>query len=151
MFLGFYAYIRSVLPGTFMEPHSWIIAIAGAVYLYYLSQIYDKRKIYLIKKSRIHQPVTQDDQEIDLWREQYEKFQRELKLFRINSVLVFLIIPIVEYMAHAYFGKHLEQIWWIPMIIGSVFGVGLAVLLTEMSGPIPLDIKKLDRRSLLYS
>lgn len=120
------------------------------VYLYYLSQIYDRRKVYLIKKSRIHQPTNEHDREIAVWKEQYEEFQSELKSFRVRAAVCFLFIPILELMAHAYFGEHLAQIWWIPVLILLVFAVGLTVLLTEMSGPEPLEIKKLDKRSLLY-
>lgn len=134
-----------------MEPHSWIIAIAGMAYLYYLSLIYDKRKVYLIKKSRVHQPVSEDDKEIALWREQHDKFQRELKVFRIKSILFFLVIPVLEMVAHTYFGQYVLYIWWIPFLLFSLFLIGLIVLITEMSGPQPLHIQKLDKRSLLYA
>ena len=133
-----------------MEPHSWIIAIAGMAYLYYLSLVFDKRRIYLIKKSRIHQPTSEDDHEIRLWKEQFETFQRELKLFRVRSVLYFSLIPFLEMLAHAYFGNYLVHIWWIPTVMCLAFMLGLIVMITEMSGPQPLDIRKLDRRSLLY-
>lgn len=134
-----------------MEPHSWIIAIAGMAYLYYLSQIYDKRRVYLIKKSRIHQPQNQNDEEIDLWRKQFEEFQRELKAFRIKSIFFFMVIPVLEMFAHNYFGEHVLHIWWIPMLMFLIFLIGLLVLVTEMSGPQPLNIQKLDKRSLLYN
>lgn len=133
-----------------MEPHSWIIAIAGMAYLYFLSQIFDRRRVYLIKKSRIHQPVSENDKELKRWKIQFDKFQRELKNFRIGAVILFLIIPVLEFLAHAYIGDHLAQIWWIPTLIFLTFAVGFAVLITEMSGPQPLDIKKLDKRSLLF-
>jgi uncharacterized membrane protein len=134
-----------------MEPHSWIFAISGMAYLYFLCRIFDMKKVYIIKKSRIHQPSDTDQIQLDQWKTDVSGFKKEMKSFRVKSVTMFSIIPATEILTHAYFGNHLAQVWFISLILCAAFLLGLFTLLYDMKQYDRFEEKKYkSATSLLY-
>lgn len=115
-----------------MEPHSWIIAIAGMAYLYFLCQIFDQKKVYLIQKSRISQPDDTDLDGIRIWQIEVKNFKKDIQSFRVKSIVSFCVIPLVEMIFHLYFGEHYAQVWIFSLAVFLFFLIGLIVLLYDM-------------------
>lgn len=89
-----------------MDLHTWIFVFILMAYLYYMTRVFDQVKILLIKKIKIHNPPNNAIEEQEKWRNQMNAIQSEIKKFKINSFLIFLIIPLVEVGAHFIVGDY---------------------------------------------
>ncbi|MBD3638321.1 MAG: hypothetical protein HUJ25_13295 [Crocinitomicaceae bacterium] len=134
-----------------MEPHSWIFAIAGMAYVYFLAQVYDRKRVYLIRKSRIHQPDETNKEQLLKWRQEVRVFKRDLKKFRTGSILLSFVIPVIELCAHLVWGDYLLQIFAITIVLFLVFLIGLVTLLYDMRQYGSFEHKKYkSATSILY-
>ncbi len=89
-----------------MDLHTWIFVFTLLAYLYYISRVFDQVKVLLIKKIKIHNPETGREEEQEKWRKEMKAMKTEIKIFKRNSFLIFLLIPVVEVVAHLVVGEY---------------------------------------------
>lgn len=116
-----------------MEPHSWIYVIATLAYLYFLSQIIDRNRTLLIRKSRIQQPDNSIKSK-EKWLAEMRAWLRISGNFKKISIGLFFLIPGVEITAHLMIGEYLLHDQLLSATMFAIFFSALLLILFTMKG-----------------
>ena len=117
-----------------MDLHTWIFVFTLMTYLYYITRVYDQVKVLLIKKIKIHNPTNDRIEEQEKWFSQMKAMKLEIKKFKINSFLLFLLIPVVEVIAHMLVGEYFINSTLLSLIFFVLFLFCLLFLLFTYKG-----------------
>lgn len=128
-----------------MEPHTIIYIIAALVYLYFLSIMIDRMRLLMIRKSRIHVPNADIQEEMSVWVSETREMNKKIKRLRWSSVLFFFCIPTIEVVFHLMVGDYILNEQLLSLTFFGIFFSSLVIILFAVKGRPRATAKKYAR------